>query len=107
MAPVFIGVVRMAQCYYCSGQWVLDNLEYPEQCAHCGSWDWEWGPESVESIKIRQGIKRLRKTLNPGASSKKRQTRGKSQWRRFRSKEQEDAANKAKPVEKQEPKDEN
>jgi hypothetical protein len=87
MSPVFISVTRTAQCYFCSEQWVLDNLEYPEKCAHCGSLDWEYGPTSKDAIWIRQGIKRLRKTLNPGAKSKKRQTRGKSQWRRFKKKD--------------------
>ena len=84
--PVFISVVRTAQCYFCNGQWILDPMEHPEKCIHCGSLDWQWGAESRDSAFIRQGITRLRKSLNPGAKSKKRQDQGKKQWRRFKQK---------------------
>ena len=84
--PVFISVVRTAQCCICNGQWILDPMECPEKCIHCGSLDWEFGSESRDSAFIRQGITRLRKSLNPGAKSKKRQDQGKKQWRRFKPK---------------------
>ena len=101
--PVFISVVRTAQCCICNGQWILDPMEHPEKCIHCGSLDWQWGAESRDSAFIRQGLTRLRKSLNPGAKSRNRQQQGRKQWRRFRSKEQDDA----KSVEKRKPKGEN
>lgn len=84
--PVFIALWRIAQCCICSSQWPLDGLEQPDRCVHCGSADWEWGPESRESRFIRQGITRVRKSLNKGAKSRARQEQGKKQWRRFKPK---------------------
>lgn len=81
--PVFVAVVRIAQCTLCSGQWNLEPQEMPERCVHCGSLDWEWGIESSDSRYIRQQISRLRKVLNPGAKSRARQQHGKSQHQAF------------------------
>jgi hypothetical protein len=85
--PIFVCVVRRAQCMICSGMWDLDaGMEPQEACLWCGSSDWQWGPESRDTRFIRQGISRLRKSLNPGATSKKRQDHGRRQWRQFKPK---------------------
>lgn len=85
--PIFIAVVRRAQCMICQGMFDLEpNEKPPDRCYHCGSADWEWGPESRDSRLIRLGINRLRKSLNPGAKSKKRKDHGKRQWRQFKPK---------------------
>lgn len=90
--PVFIAVVRICQCYICESQWGLDFEEKPpEKCIVCGTTDWEFGAESRDSKFIRQGISRLRKTLNPGAKSRGRQLWGKKQWQGFKSREQVEA----------------
>lgn len=87
--PVYIVVTRIAQCAVCRNQWDLKAGEdYPETCLHCGSRDWMWGPEPQQSSEIRQGISRLRRRLNPGATSKKRQDHGRKQWTKFLSKEE-------------------
>ena len=91
--PVFLSVRRVAVCAICNGKWYLEANESPEKCVHCGSGDWELGPESRERHLIRQGISRLRRSLNPGATSKKRQDWGKKQYQSFRPKpEDSDAA---------------
>lgn len=92
--PILIAVVRRALCAICSGTFDLDaGEEKPERCRHCGSKEWEWGPDSMDSRYIRQGIDRSRKSLNPGATSKKRQDHGRRQWRQFKGKpEGKDAA---------------
>lgn len=77
--PVYVCVVRRAQCVICTNTWDLQPEEHPDRCLHCGSADWEWGRESADSRLIRQGISRLRRRLNPGAKSKKRQDRAKAQ----------------------------
>jgi hypothetical protein len=88
--PILLVVVRRAWCVTCNGTFDLEPLEIPPaRCPLCNSQEWEWGPESSDSRLIRQGIKRLRKRLNPGATSKKRQDRGKKQWRRFKPKPEE------------------
>jgi hypothetical protein len=52
-----------------------------------------WGIESRDSRFIRQGISRLRRKLNPGAKSLKRQEQGKRQYQGFKPKPEEpDAA---------------
>ena len=82
--PIFLAVVRRAWCAICNSLWDIEAGEtIPERCPCCASEDWELGPESRESRLIRQGIARQRKSLNPGATSKKRQDHGKRQWRRF------------------------
>lgn len=85
--PVLVVVVRRALCCVCESTFDLEAGEAkPEKCRACNSKDWEWGPASIDSRYIRQGISRERKILNPGATSKKRQDRGKKQWRQFRGK---------------------
>lgn len=85
--PVLVVVVRRALCAVCEGTFDLEAGEAkPEKCPHCRSKDWEWGAASIDSRYIRQGISRERKILNPGATSKRRQDRGKKQWRRFKPK---------------------
>lgn len=84
--PIFLCVTRRAQCTLCSGAWDLEPQEYPERCPACGSADWEWGIESSDSRYIRQQISRLRKVLNPGATSKKRQDHGRRQYQGFKPK---------------------
>jgi hypothetical protein len=89
---VYLQVVRKAVCAICEGEWTLEAAEKPDaRCRHCGSGDWDLGPESKSSILIRNGISRLRKSINPGATSKKRVDHGKKQYRQF----------KPKPIEKE------
>ena len=87
---ILIQIYRIAQCEICHGQWALDprlEISNPDECQICGSRDWLWGPEPLDSRFIRQGISKKSRKVNPGASSRKRQEQGKSQWRKFRSKE--------------------
>jgi hypothetical protein len=84
--PVFLAVVRRAQCIICSGTWDLKAGEQPESCVHCGSKHWEWGPETADVYRIRQGLSFLGRRLNPGAISKKRQDRAKAQGQAFQPK---------------------
>jgi hypothetical protein len=89
--PVLICVIRRALCCICEGTFDLEAGEKPpDRCLVCGSPDWEFGPESADSRLIRQGIDRLRKSLNPGAKSRKRQVRGSKQWRQFKPKPEGD-----------------
>lgn len=73
---MFVIVARRALCEICRRMWDLDPFENPESCVYCGSKDWCWGIEPRDSKFIRQGISRLRRRVNPGASSKKRQEQG-------------------------------
>jgi hypothetical protein len=82
--PVFLAVVRQAQCVVCSGTWYLEpGTDTPDRCIHCGSEVWEWGVESADIRRLRQGITFLPRRLNPGAASKKRQDRAKAQGQAF------------------------
>ena len=88
--PIYICIVRRAQCAMCSEQWDLEpGSETPDRCLHCGSVEWEWGPESRDTRYIRQGISRLRTVLNPGAKSRARQERGRKQFKHFKPKPEE------------------
>lgn len=87
---IFLAVVRLARCEICTGQWQLEPGELPDRCAHCGTTQWQYGPEEKDSRLIRQGIKRLRRTINKGVTSKKRQEHGKRQWRGFKPKPEGD-----------------
>ena len=87
---ILITIYRIANCEVCDGQWALDpriELPLPEECLICGSRDWLWGPEPLDSRFIRQGISRKGRKVNPGASSRARQEQGKRQWRQFRGKD--------------------
>lgn len=87
MSPIFLKITRLAVCSICDGSFELSPEEKPpEKCSICGSYDWQWGPESKVSGLIRQGINRERRSLNPGAASRARQQHGKKQWRQFRGK---------------------
>jgi hypothetical protein len=79
MSPIFVAVVRVAACEICQNQSILKPGEYPQTCKFCGSEDWEWGSASADVRRIRQGITKLKRRLNPGAKSKKRQDRARSQ----------------------------
>lgn len=104
--PVLIAVCRIAHCMMCGKEWQLLDGATPSTCRFCGSKTWEWGPVNQTSRRIRQGIKRNtstrgRRAFNAGAASKKRQEWGRKQYRRFHTKEQDDAieaAKKAKAV---------
>ena len=94
---VIIVVVRRCFCEVCNGSFDLESDEdLPKKCKLCGSTVWEEAPEIRDAIYIRKGLATKKKRLNPGATSRKRQTQGKKQYRQFRTKE-EDAANR-KPV---------
>jgi hypothetical protein len=85
---IVLVIVRRAQCEICSGQFDLKpGQAVPGKCEVCGSEDWLYGPDSSESRFIRQGIKKRKRTLNPGAKSRTRQERGKRQWRQFKTKD--------------------
>ena len=87
---IVIIIVRRAVCEVCRKTWDLEwGEDPPTTCKLCGSRDWEEGPEARDAIYIRKGISTSKRKLNPGASSRARQEQGKRQWRKFRSKEQE------------------
>ena len=76
---ILIQIYRIAQCEICHGQWALDprlEISNPDECQICGSRDWLWGPEPLDSRFIRQGISKKSRKVNPGASSRKRQEQG-------------------------------
>ena len=92
---IFIVIVRRLFCEVCHKMWDLEFGEDPPKvCKFCKSSDWEVAPEIRDAIYIRKGISKAKKKLNPGAASRKRQNQGRKQWRKFRSKEEEEAANK-------------
>jgi hypothetical protein len=87
VSPVWIAIIRVAECVICQTQYHLPLNEWPpENCIQCGSSDWEWGAESRDSRFIRQRISRVERVLNPGVTSKKRQLWGKKQWQGFKPK---------------------
>ena len=96
VVPIYLAVVRVAQCFFCSKQWELEPQGVPERCKFCGSPDWELGPESRDTRFIRQGIDRSRNVLNPGARSRKRQEQGRRQWQGFKPKPGVDDAENSK-----------
>jgi hypothetical protein len=76
--PVFLIVVRRALCMVCTSLFDLEpGSPPPDGCLICGSHDWEFGPESTESVLIRQGIARRRKPLNPGVTHRGRREHAK------------------------------
>jgi hypothetical protein len=84
---ILLVVVRRAFCEVCGGYFDLPpGHEVPPICKLCGSFDWLYGPESVDGRLVRQGIKFAEKRLNPGVKSKKRQDRAKAQWRQLKPK---------------------
>lgn len=84
---IVLVIVRRAQCEICSGQFDLSvGEQLPDKCKLCGSLDWMWGVESRESRYIRQGYKKKQKVLDRGATSLKRQERGRRQWQGFKPK---------------------
>lgn len=95
---IYLIIARRATCEICRVEWYLEPGEMPERCFNCNSADWEWGKGSRAALAIRQGRTRKRKVLNPGATSLARQQHGKKQWRRFRTKEEDDAANAKKAL---------
>lgn len=85
---ILIVVVRRAVCEICHGQFDLAAEEKPpKECKLCGSLLWEFGPRKSDVLRIQEGRTKVKRKLNPGAKSKKRQDRGKSQWRKFHDKE--------------------
>jgi hypothetical protein len=85
---VILVVVRRAHCEICHGFFDLDpGSKLPTECRLCGSFDWLYGPESRDQRFIRQGIKKVKKRLNPGATNQKRQARALKQWNRFKTKD--------------------
>ena len=101
---IYLAVIRRCRCEICHGEFDLTSKqEPPKQCRLCGSRGWMWGLIDRKVRNIQTGRKRAQKVLNRGVTSKKRQEHGRRQWRRFHTKEQEDAINaaKAKPVDSQ------
>jgi hypothetical protein len=89
---IFLAIIRRCHCEICNGEFDLkDGEEPPAECRLCGSSVWLWGREDRKARAIRQGHATKRKVLNPGAASKARQDRGLKQWRRFRTREEEEA----------------
>lgn len=96
--PVMICLIRRALCCICDGTFDIAAEEpLPERCIVCGSSDWQFGRESQDSVMIRQGLARQRKSLNPGARFLKRREHGRRQHQGF----------KPKPIESEEPESEN
>jgi len=86
---IVLRVVRQAVCVICEQSWILEPLEKPpEKCIHCGSESWEFGPDSETVRRIRKGLVKP-KSLNPGATSRKRQQHGKNQYRQFKPRPQD------------------
>lgn len=83
---IYLAVVRVAQCEICSKQFYLEGGEHelPARCLHCGSSDWQYGPESVDSKFIRQQFLRVNKVLNRGITRPEKQRYAKQQFRRFK-----------------------
>jgi hypothetical protein len=94
---IFFVIVRRCFCEICHKMFDLEcGEEPPQNCRLCGSRNWEEAPEVRDATYIRKGITKVKKRLNPGAASRKRQVQGRKQYQGFRSKEQVEAAkNKA------------
>ena len=82
---IYLRVCRVGFCEICTASFHLE-AEVPERCPVCNSTEWEWGVEPIDGIKVRMGIHRVSRKVNPGAKSLKRQVRGKQQWRQFKPK---------------------
>lgn len=84
---ILIVVVRRAICEVCHGQFDLAAGEKPpKECKLCGSLLWEFGPRKSDVLRIQEGRTKVKRKLNPGAKSKKRQDRAKKQWRQLKPK---------------------
>jgi len=78
---IIIVIVRRCFCEIGNHHFDLEwDEEPPKKCKICGSSDWEEAPEIRDATYIRKGITKVKKKLNPGAASGKRQERGKRQW---------------------------
>lgn len=95
---IFLVIVQRCRCEVCGATWDLKPGEDPPKVCRnrkCQSGLWMWGPEGRRALWIRLGRTKNEKVLDKGASSLARQTRGKKQWRRFRSKAEEESKQKA------------
>lgn len=91
---IYLRLCRIGYCEICTASFYLTaGMEIPEKCPACGSSEWEWGVEPLDGIRVRMQIRKVSKPINPGAKSLARQERGRKQWRRFLSKEENDALN--------------
>ena len=90
---------RIGKCEICGGEFGLPpGCELPKTCLHCGSKDWLYGKESIESIRIRTGMtfatrkvdgrRDRRKQEGAGAKSLKRRERARRQYQSLKPKEE-------------------
>ena len=92
---IIIVIVRRCFCEIGNHSFDLEwGEEPPKLCKVCKSANWEEAAEIRDATYIRKGISKVDKNLNPGATSRKRQTQGRKQYQGFRSKEQVEAAKK-------------
>ena len=88
---IVIIIIRRCMCETCGKTFDLEwGEDPPAKCKLCGSVNWEEAPEIRDATYIRKGITKAKRRLNPGAKSRARQEQGKRQWRKFRTKEQEE-----------------
>lgn len=91
---IYIVIVRRAHCEVCGGRFDLEPEEKPPLlCRLCNSSLWMYGVighKKAPRRLMRQGLVKVEKVVDKSAKSLKRQEQGKRQWRRFRTKEQDD-----------------
>lgn len=84
---IYLTLCRIGFCEMCTANFYLPaGDEVVEKCPVCGSSEWLYGVEPLDGVRIRMRIKTVSRKINPGAKSKKRQDRGRNQWRRFKDK---------------------
>ena len=98
---ILLELARIGQCEMCAGRFYLPpGCDPPAACLHCGSTHWQWGKESIESIRIRTGMtfanrkldgrRDRRKQEGAGAKSLKRRERARRQWQGLKLKSEEE-----------------
>lgn len=85
---ILLVIVRRAVCEVCNGTYDLKGDDRPpEVCPLCNADNWLNGKIAKDTAYIRKGMATKKKRKNPGATSAKRQQRGRAQWRQFRDRE--------------------
>ena len=84
---IYLCLCRIGFCEMCTASFYLPpGDELVEECPVCHSSEWLYGVEPLDGVRIRMGIKHVSRPINPGAKSKRRQDRGREQWRQFKGK---------------------
>lgn len=88
---IYLCIVRRCQCEVCQKSFDLAVDEKPPaKCKVCGSAEWLYGTNEIESRRVRMQIQKAPVTLNPGAKSLARREQGRRQYRGFKPKEGQD-----------------